>query len=112
MCMGGGGTKKAKEPEFKNRPVIVTGKQRGVDNPKDTEKATERLRIKRKKEEGTYEDPNLTTADTLTRTGGNSFKRQLRSSRKSGPTTAQKMARARLGRKFGSSPTGRRTGVA
>ena len=39
MCMGGGGTKKAKEPEFKNRPVIVTGKQRGVDNPKDTEKA-------------------------------------------------------------------------
>ena len=111
MCMGGG-RKKAKEPEFKNRPVIVTGRQRGVDNPKDTKKATERLRIQRKKEERTYKDPNLTTADTLTRSGGNSLKRSLRNRRKSGPTTAQKMARGRLSRKFGSSTTGRRTGVA
>tara|TARA_Y100000114_G_C11681486_1_gene288795 strand:- start:539 stop:877 length:339 start_codon:yes stop_codon:yes gene_type:complete len=112
MCFGGGGVAKVKEPEYKNRPVTVTGEQTGVDNPKDTEKATERLKIKRQKKEGTYKDPNLTTADTLTRSGGNSFKNKLRSERKSGPTTAQKMARARLSRKFKSSPTGRKTGVA
>ena len=30
--------------EYKNRPVTVTGKQTGVDKPKDTAKATESLK--------------------------------------------------------------------
>ena len=71
MCLGGGGGRmSAPKREYQNRPVTVTGTQTGVDNPKDTAKATETLKIKRQKEEGTYVDPNLTTVETLTRSGG------------------------------------------
>ena len=56
MCfgMGGSATVTEKKPKFSNAPPVVTGKQTGVDNPKDTKKATESLMIKRQKEEGTY----------------------------------------------------------
>tara|TARA_Y100001938_G_C7815411_1_gene293931 strand:+ start:308 stop:541 length:234 start_codon:yes stop_codon:yes gene_type:complete len=39
------------EPVFKNAPPVVTGSQTGVDKPKDTEKATEELKIRRRKKE-------------------------------------------------------------
>ena len=72
MCLGGGVARAAvPQRKYQNRPVTVTGEQTGVDDPKDTKKATESLKIKRKKEEGTYVDPNLTTADKLTRRSGN-----------------------------------------
>ena len=72
MCLGGGVARMTPpQREYQNRPVTVTGEQTGVDDPKDTKKATESLKIKRKKEEGTYVDPNLTTADKLTRRTGN-----------------------------------------
>tara|TARA_B100002019_G_scaffold157235_1_gene135387 strand:- start:1319 stop:1660 length:342 start_codon:yes stop_codon:yes gene_type:complete len=72
MCLGGGVARMTPpQREYQNRPVTVTGEQTGVDDPKDTKKATESLKIKRKKEEGTYVDPNLTTADKLTRRSGN-----------------------------------------
>ena len=72
MCLGGGGGRmSAPKREYQNRPVTVTGKQTGVDDPKDTAKATETLKIQRQKEEGTYVDPNLTTTEKLTRRGGN-----------------------------------------
>ena len=47
----GGGVARMTPPqrEYQNRPVTVTGKQEGVDAPKDTAKATESLKIKRKK---------------------------------------------------------------
>ena len=82
MCFGGGGQATRQQPkrEYQNRPVTVTGSQEGVDDPKDTAKATESLRIQRKKEEGTYVDPNassLTTAAKLTRrSGGNKTAQQ------------------------------------
>ena len=72
MCLGGGVARAAvPQREYQNRPVTVTGEQEGVDDPKDTKKATESLKIKRQKEEGTYVDPNLTTAKKLTRRSGN-----------------------------------------
>ena len=72
MCLGGGGRMRQQpQREYQNRPVTVTGTQTGVDDPKDTAKATETLKIKRQKEEGTYVDPNLTTAKKLTRRIGN-----------------------------------------
>ena len=72
MCLGGGGGRmSAPKREYQNRPVTVTGTQTGVDDPKDTAKATETLKIKRQKEEGTYVDPNLTTTEKLTRGSGN-----------------------------------------
>ena len=70
MCFGGGGgTMSAPKREFQNRPVTVTGKQTGVDDPKDTAKATETLKIKRQKEEGTFVDPNLATVEEKLRRG-------------------------------------------
>ena len=105
MCLGGGGrmTQQPKK-EYQNRPVTVSGTQTGVDDPKDTAKATESLMIKRQKEEGTYVDPNLTTAKTLTRSGGGlgakeKSERSARLRGKLGPTKAQKMAKARIAKK-------------
>lgn len=108
MCLGGGGTAKIAKPKYKNNPVTVTGEQIGVDDPKDTKKVTDELKIQRQKEEGIYVDPNLTTTDTLTRSGGRGFS----GNRSAARDRAKNMARARLGKKFGSSPTGRKTGVA
>ena len=114
MCFGGGGQATRQQPkrEFQNRPVTVTGSQTGVDDPKDTAKATETLKIKRQKEEGTYVDPNLTTAEKLTRSGGGNLTKQQQAGRDAARNRAKDMARARLKRKFKSSPTGRKTGVA
>ena len=105
MCLGGGGRMTTPQREYQNRPVTVTGTQTGVDDPKDTAKATETLKIKRQKEEGTYVDPNLTTVETLTRSGGGlgAKEKSERSARlRSGvtrgprpPSKAQKMAAAR-----------------
>ena len=51
MCFGGGSQMRQQpQREYQNRPVTVTGIQTGVDDPKDTAKATETLKIKRKKE--------------------------------------------------------------
>ena len=110
MCLGGGGCRmSAPKREYQNRPVTVTGTQTGVDDPKDTAKATETLKIKRQKEEGTYVDPNLTTATKLTRKGGGlgTKEKSERSARlRSGvsrgprpPSKAQKMAAARRAKK-------------
>ena len=112
MCFGGGGQATRQQPkrEYQNRPVTVTGSQTGVDDPKDTKKATEQLKIKRQKEEGTYVDPNasnLTTAKKLTRSRGGlgAKKRSLRAARlkrgysKGNPTKAQSLAKARMGNK-------------
>jgi len=93
--------------EYKNRPVTVTGTQTGVDDPKDTAKATETLKINRQKEEGTYVDPNLTTAEKLTRRSGSmgAAERNKRAARlkrgysRGNPTTAQSLAKARMGNK-------------
>ena len=110
MCFGGGGGRmSAPKREYQNRPVTVSGEQTGVDDPKDTAKATETLKIKRQKEEGTYVDPNLTTAEKLTRSGGGlgAKEKSERSARlRSGvtrgprpPSKAQKMAAARKAKK-------------
>ena len=113
MCLGGGGGRmSAPKREYQNRPVTVSGEQTGVNDPKDTAKATETLKIKRQKEEGTYVDPNLTTAEKLTRSGGGNKTAQQKANLARNRQKAKDMARARLKRKFKSSPTGRQTGVA
>ena len=71
MCFFGGGAKAAPAPkkaEFADAPPVVTGEQTGVDDPKDTAKATEKLRMARKDKEieaGTYNDPNLGRTEGL-----------------------------------------------
>ena len=109
MCLGGGGVAKIPEPKYKNNPVVVTGVQTGVDNPKDAKETTEMLKIQRQKEEGIYVDPNLTTARNLER--GNNRNRNS-AARDRARDRAKQMARARLKKKFKSSPTGKSTGIA
>ena len=71
MCFFGGGAKAApapKKPAFEDAPPVVTGEQTGVDKPKNTAKATEKLRMARKDKEieaGTYNDPNLGRTEEL-----------------------------------------------
>jgi len=108
MCFGGGGGRMSTpKREFQNRPVTVTGEQTGVDDPKDTKKATEELKIKRQKEEGTYTDPNLTTAEKLTRKSGGGLgakekserSARLRSGVSRGPRPASKAQKAAAARR-------------
>ena len=63
MCIFGTSNQRVNQtqtqsPAFRDAPPVVTGSQIGVDNPKDTKRVTEELKIKRQKKEGTYEDPN------------------------------------------------------
>ena len=101
MCLGGGGGRmSAPKREYQNRPVTVTGTQTGVDDPKDTAKATETLKIKRQKEEGTYVDPNLTTADKLQRrSGGGSKTKQQKANLAKNKAKAKSLAKARMSKK-------------
>ena len=111
MCFGGGGQATRQQPkrEFQNRPVTVTGSQTGVDDPKDTAKATESLKIKRQKEEGTYVDPNLTTVNKLTRSGGGNKTAQQQANLARNKQRAKDMARARLKSKYSRGITGRKS---
>ena len=109
MCVGGGGGRsypQPQRPEFEDSPPVVTGSQTGVENPKDTKKATEELKIRRQKKEGTYVDPNLAAVEEkLSRSGGGLGEKEksersarLRSGVSRGPrppSKAQKMAAAR-----------------
>ena len=117
MCIGGSpsyAVPQRQEAAFKDAPPVVTGEQTGVDNPKDTKKATEELKIRRQRKEGTYVDPNLSrTEELLTgRSGGGNKTAQQKANLARNKQKAKNMARARLSRKFKSSPTGRKTGVA
>ena len=110
MCLGGGGGRmSAPQREYQNRPVTVSGEQTGVDDPKDTAKATETLKIKRQKEEGTYVDPNLTTAEKLTRSGGGNKTKQQQQNLANNRQRAKDMARARLKSKYSRGITGRKS---
>jgi len=70
MCFFGGAkaAPAPKKPEFADAPPVVTGEQTGIDKPKNTKKATEKLRMARKDKEieaGTYNDPNLGRTEEL-----------------------------------------------
>ena len=104
MCIGGSpsyAVPQRQEAAFKDAPPVVTGEQTGVDNPKDTKKATEELKIRRQKKEGTYVDPNLSrTEELLTgRSGGGNKTAQQKANLARNKQKAKNMARARLSRK-------------
>jgi|TARA_R100000455_G_C6183553_1_gene60440 hypothetical protein len=116
MCLGIGAsaTTIEKKPKFSNAPPVVTGKQTGVDNPKDTKKATESLMIKRQKEEGTYIDPsqqNLATVTKLTGGGGNKTAQQKANLAKN-KAKAKSLASARMKSKFSRGLQGRKSRTA
>ena len=108
MCFGGGTQRPAVQKyKSKNDAAVVTGMQTDVENPKDTKKVSEQLKIQREKEEGRYVDSSLATVEKLTdpnRSGSmGAVQRNLRSARlRSGvsrgpnaPSKAQKAGAAR-----------------
>ena len=104
MCIGGSpsyAVPQRQEAAFQDAPPVVTGSQTGVDKPKDTKKATEELKIRRQKKEGTYIDPNLSrTEELLTgRRGGGNKTAQQKANLARNKQKAKNMARARLSRK-------------
>ena len=96
MCIGGSpsyATPQRETAAFQDAPPVVTGKQTGVENPKDTKKVTEELKIKRQKKEGTYIDPNLQrTEELLTRKGGSKKTPQQKANLAANRKKAQKAA--------------------
>ena len=104
MCIGGSpayAVPQRQEAAFQDAPPVVTGSQTGVDKPKDTKKATEELKIRRQKKEGTYIDPNLSrTEELLTgRSGGGNKTAQQKANLARNKQKAKNLARARLSRK-------------
>tara|TARA_R100000231_G_scaffold46767_1_gene40203 strand:+ start:1051 stop:1389 length:339 start_codon:yes stop_codon:yes gene_type:complete len=112
MCIGGSpayATPQRQESAFKDAPPVVMGKQEGVEKPKDTKKATEELKIKRQKEEGTYVNPNVQRTEELLMSSGGSSQRKQRN-RLSNLNKARNKARVRKSnsRMSGSRSRGRR----
>jgi len=73
MCFFGGGARAATPPKttFDDSPPVVTGMQTGVDNPVDTAKVTEELKIKRMNKEGmSNPGDSLNIAGVTTKRGG------------------------------------------
>tara|TARA_R100000734_G_C3291131_1_gene82944 strand:- start:508 stop:861 length:354 start_codon:yes stop_codon:yes gene_type:complete len=105
MCIGGSpayATPQRETAAFQDAPPVVTGKQTGVENPKDTKKATEELKIKRQKKEGTYveSNPNLErTEELLTRRGGGNKTAQQKANLARNRQKAKNLAKARISRK-------------
>lgn len=103
MCIGGSpsyATPQRETAAFQDAPPVVTGKQTGVENPKDTKKVTEELKIKRQKKEGTYVDPNLQRTEALlTRRGGGNKTAQQKANLARNKQKAKNLAKARISRK-------------
>ena len=108
MCFFGGGARAATPPKttFDDSPPVVTGMQTGVDNPVDTAKVTEELKIKRMNKEGmSNPGDSLNFAGVTRKSGGLGAKERskrsarLRSGVSRGPmkggTKAQKAAKKR-----------------
>ena len=109
MCLGMGGSARQpvqQELPERNAAPTVSGEQTGVENPKDTKKATEALMIKRQKEEGRYnpESSNTTTATILKGGGGGNKTAQQKANLAKNKAKAKSLAKARMSKK--SSPKG------
>ena len=111
MCIGGSpsyATPQRETAAFQDAPPVVTGSQTGVENPKDTKKVTEELKIKRQKKEGTYVDPNLQRTEELLRRGGGGNKTaQQKANLAKNKAKAKSLAKARIAKKKSNRTGGR-----
>ena len=106
MCFFGSSRPAAPpKPEFDDAPPVVTGSQTGVDNPIDTAKATEELKIKRQKKEGFYNPGESLKIAGVTKSSGlgavarNERSARLRSGVSRGPKAPSKAQKAAAARK-------------
>jgi len=102
MCFFGGGARAATPPKttFDDSPPVVTGMQTGVDNPVDTAKVTEELKIKRMNKEGVSNPgDSLNIAGVTRRSGGGNKTAQQKANLAKNRARAKSMAKARRSKK-------------
>jgi len=83
MCFGRSQSAPAPQRTFDDSPPVVTGSQTGVEKPKDTKKATQRLEQDRRESEGFFNPGDSLKIPTVTGKGGKGgvVKRNQRSAR-------------------------------
>ena len=111
MCFFGSSQPAAPpRPEFDDSPPVVTGSQTGVENPIDTAKATEELKIKRQKREGSYNPGESLKIAGVT---GMNAKSGMSNADKAKRKINQDRAKHNFNKKkYSKGITGRKTGVA
>ena len=96
MCFFGSSQPAAPpRPEFDDSPPVVTGSQTGVENPIDTAKATEELKIKRQKREGSYNPGESLKIAGVTKSGGGNKTAQQKANLAANKRKAKNSALAR-----------------
>ena len=69
MCFGGGSPQpKVAKYESKNDPVVITGKQEGLEKKKKKTETADSLKIAKQKETKNFSNPTIATAQKLTQT--------------------------------------------
>ena len=109
MCFGRSQPVLAPQRTFDDSPPVVTGSQTGVEKPKDTKKATEKLEQDRRESEGFFNPGDSLKIPGVTKSGsGGAVARNKRSARlrsgvsrgpNKGGTKAQKAAASRRSNK-------------
>jgi len=69
MCFGRSQSAPAPQRTFDDSPPVVTGSQTGVEKPKDTKKATEKLEQDRRESEGFFNPGDSLKIPGVTRSG-------------------------------------------
>jgi hypothetical protein len=69
MCFGRSQSAPIPQRTFDDSPPVVTGSQTGVEKPKDTKKATERLEQDRRESEGFFNPGDSLKIPGVTRSG-------------------------------------------
>ena len=107
MCFFGGGARAATPPKttFDDSPPVVTGMQTGVDNPVDTAKVTEELKIKRQNKEGVSNPGDSLNIAGVTGSSG----RMSRADKQRRAANQERAKRNFNKRKFSRGITGRKT---
>ena len=70
MCFGRSVSTPVPQRTFDDSPPVVTGSQTGVENPKDTKKATETLEQDRRESEGFFNPGDSLKIPGVTKSGG------------------------------------------
>jgi len=94
----------AQQRTFDNSPPVVTGMQTGIENPKDTKKATEKLEQDRRESERFFNPgdslkiPSITSSGSG-RSGRGNLTKQQQAGRDAARRSAKKMAESRIAKK-------------
>jgi len=107
MCFGRSQSTPVPQRTFDDSPPVVTGSQTGVENPKDTKKATETLEQERREAEGFFNPGDSLKIPGVT--GKSGMSNADKAKRKINQDRAKRNFNKK---KYSKGITGRKTGVA